>query len=541
MFGLVMLFGSIVAESADSAFSVQQFENNPIAFVEKIGETQIVNDNWNILVYYDLKNYFDEFYAIHEGVAQLEKKCSDTGYDCSVVATLKHRLDGIEDNNEILLSDRDEIRPKRQLLAALGFGGLAMGGGALYSWLTSSDADKYAKQIDELKSNQALMADKLEKQTTVIEKMYDCNNQTLREINALTCAAKDDRQMQGAALKYSNMLNSFAATQNSIIDAVLTVHNGNLHPSLIPPRKMRQQIAFIANQLGPEFELPKTLKNVYQMANVKARFVKDKLIFRVAIPVLKTTRYQMWRIIPMPRAVNQIYMEIRPTTEYLLVNDKNDTFYDLTKLDFNACSDIDDELVCRIRHPSYTFGDSVDQCELGLIRNATSNHTNCQMEPVTLKDKWTQLNDIHSWIFVLDGEKSFNVSCDDFIKTITLSGMGLLNLNGNCSFEGDNMQISTNELQTRMITGYSVSANFSSSFNFKQAINNVRINTTELDMAMQDLKKSSAQKLLNISVHDWHQYGVIYGFILAVALCYFIRRQKKPKTDDIHINQIIAK
>lgn len=558
LFGVVMLWllcDSVVAVTDNSSFTIRPFENNPIAYVEKLGETQIVSRDWNLVVYYNLKNYFDEFKLISDDIADFKGKCNNDT-DCTALATtLELRLRGIQEKNEILMNDRNEIRPKRQLLAAIGLGGLAVGGGALYNWLTKSEADDYAKAIEDLKHNQNRMTDLIHQQTSVIELSYDWNKNISEElqkeqhslgasINALARAEKYGWQLHNDALKHSIMLESYADVQNRIIDAALMVHNGNSRPVLISASKMREHINLISSYLGPEYRLPRTITHVYQMADVKVRLSDDKLIFRITIPVLRASPFQMWRIIPLPYASNQICMKIRPTTEYLLVNDRNESYYDVTETEFKACSEIDDQRICRVRHPSYKFGDTTGRCAMDLIRNATSNHTSCHMQSVPLEEEWKQLTDIHSWIFVLQREKKFNVSCGYFSSMITLTGMGLLYLNGNCSFEGDTMQISTNQLETKMITGYIVSANISTHFNDSHAFLDMplaRMGSPAMDAAMHDLKTNSTGQLINNSFRAMHQYGVIYGFIFVAIVLYGIRHQKKSKADGLNINQILLK
>lgn len=556
MFGFVLWMGAV---SGNSTFTINEFESNPIAYVEKIGETQIVNNDWDLLVYYDLKNYFDEFNAIRDGVKEIEQKCINASIDCDTLTTqFENRLCGIQEKNEIFLNDPGEVRSKRQLFAALGFGGLAVGGGALYNWLTKPEASDYAKAIEDLKGNQDSMMKLIKRHMSVMAITYKSNKenntklekeqQNLRgTINALARTENDGWQLHNVALQYSVRLENYAEIQNRIIDATTNVHSGNLHPALISSSKMSEQIALIRDHLAPEFELPQTIRRVYQMASVKSRLIDDKLIFRVSIPVLRTSPFQMWRIIPIPQTINRTYIEIRPTTEYLLVNDQNKTYYDLTELEFKACVDIDDRLMCRIRHPSYKFGDTTGRCEMDLIQNATLNYTNCQTQPVPLKERWTQLNDIHSWIFVMDKERSFNVSCTDFTKTITLTGNGLLYLNGNCSFEGETMQIFTNQLQTKMMTGYIVSGNVSVHFNRTAAIDDVLMEyassaAMDVEAAMQELQnETNSEKLRGVGIHDVHQYGIIYGFILVAIVYYILRQKKKAKTDAPNFNQILIK
>lgn len=57
------------------------------------------------------------------------------------------------------------------------------------------------------------------------------------------------------------------------------------------------------------------------------------------------------------------------------------------------------------------------------------------------------------------------------------------------------------------------------------------INTTELDLPIKRLKLDSMAKLLDISVHDWHQYGILYGLIGIGIIGYAIRRCVKSKVN----------
>lgn len=543
----MFLFCTLTTASGNSTFTIQKFENNPIAYVEKLGETHIVNGDWNLLVYYDLKNYFSEFNAIREHVTQIKQKCVQCGFDCAALASqFEHRMRGIQEKNDILMIDRGETRPKREVMTMLGLGGLAVGGGALYAWLSKPEAEDYAQAIENLKINQNHMMELIKKQISVFEISYDMDKQNAEKsekekdslrniINGLARVEKDGWQLHSIALQCSIKLENYADIQTRLIDAAMTIQHGNLRPILISPSKMREQVNIIRNELGPEFELPKTIANVYQMARVKVRLIEDKLIFRVAIPVLRTSPFQLLRIIPIPQTLNHVSIEIQPTSEYLLVNYINETYYDLSNMEHSACIDIDDRLICRVRHPSYKFSDDTDRCEMELIRNVFPNEKKCRMQPGAFNEKWMQLNDIHSWIFALDRERNYNITCEELSKTITLTGVGLLYLNGNCSFTGESVQIAINQLETRMTTGYFVSTNISSDFNHTLAIYDIpflRINTTLLEAAIQDLKKNVTMEQLDISVHDWHQYGIVYALILVAIFSYAIRNRRNRKIQD---------
>lgn len=73
----------------------------------------------------------------------------------------------------------------------------------------------------------------------------------------------------------------------------------------------------IRRHIGPGFELPAATAQIYQLAEVKVRLTDAKLIFRVSIPILRAAVFQIWRIIPIPQAMNGIFVEILPSAVFL--------------------------------------------------------------------------------------------------------------------------------------------------------------------------------------------------------------------------------
>lgn len=256
------------------------------------------------------------------------------------------------------------------------------------------------------------------------------------------------------------------------------------------------------------------------------------MIFRVSIPILKRARFNAWRIIPIPQAINGTFIEIRPTADYFLVNRDNSTYYDITRAELDGCDNVDDELVCRLRHPLYKVGATITRCEMKLVFNRGSNHTGCHTQRISLDERWIQLGDTHSYVFSTNGTRKYNVSCDGSNRSLPLTGNGLLHLHGNCSLEGERVQISTTELETKMAVGYVVSSRISMDFKRHQIVEDrgfEHINTTSLDMALRYVRARSEIPLLDINIHDWHQYGLIYGLLIISAIIYIVKRFRKSK------------
>lgn len=542
---LILLLGLVAAATGNMGIQIHPFQNNTIAYVEGIGEAQIVHGDWKLLIFYDLSTYFYEFDRINEGLLQWERACSRAQHNCSTVsAQFVHRVRGIRDKNELLTHDFGETRMKRQIGLAIGSVALGGAGAAVYKWLTTHEANEYAQTIDELKTNQIHTMTLLRNQTSVLELTANIIKQTTREMDLnhemlknrtqklAEASAKNEMNwhLHDIALHYSLMLENYADTQNYLIDAITTAHDGHLHPLLVTPAKINEQTKVIRQQLDPGLELPPSTTHIYQLAGVRTRLTGKKLIFQVSIPILKTTPFRIWRIIPVPRRTDEGTTEIRPTAEFILADNSSHTYYGMTMSELQGCQHMNDRRICRTRRPMRKVGSTENRCEIEILRNGTDVETKCIQRAATSEERWVQLNDVHSWIYALDGEQKFNASCGKDRYEIALSYNGLVRVHGNCSIDGKTVQIATSQLTTQLNTGYLVSSTVAVNLTHPAQMDNIKINhtsTTGLDTAIEKLKRKMAEELPNISLHDWHQYGLIYGLIGTAIIIYVIRQPQR--------------
>lgn len=542
---LVILLGLVAAVTGNMGIQVHPFQNNTIAYVEGSGEAQMVHGDWKLLVYYDLSTYFYEYDRINEGLLQWERACSRARHNCSTVsAQFAHRARGIQDKNELLTHDFGETRMRRQIGLALGSAALGAAGTTVYKWLTTHEANEYAQKIDELKANQIHTMTLLRNQTSVLELTANVIKQTTREMDMehetlkkriqdlAEASAKDEMNwhLHDIALQYELMLENYADTQNYLIDAITTAHDGHLHPLLVTPTKLNEQTKIIRQQLDPGLELPPSTTHIYQLAGVRTRLTGKKLIFKVSIPIMKTKLFRIWRVIPVPQRKNDETMEIRLTTEYILAANNGQTFYGMPTAELHGCQHMNDRRVCRTRRPIRKIGSTENRCEMEIIRNGTNIETQCTYQSVTTGERWVQLNDIHSWIYALDGKQRFNATCGKDHHELTLDTNGLLQITGNCTIDGATTQIATSQLTTQLTTGYLVSSMGSVNLTRTFRMDNITLNhtsTTGLDAAIERLKRKMAEELPNVSIHDWHQYGLMYGAIATTIIIYIIRQKQR--------------
>lgn len=203
-------------------------------------------------------------------------------------------------------------RSRRQV--GLAVGGLAAGGAAVFAWLTHHEAKEYTQAIENLKTNQLHLMDLVQNLTFILDLTDGIIKRNIQQIereyeilrnNIQGLADAEERGgsgwlLQNATLQYTIMIENHADVQNRIIEATMTVHNGHLRPVLLPPG----QVNIIRGHIGPKLELPRTIAQIYRMAEVRTRLTDDKLIFRVSIPILKVAVFKIWRVIPTPQILN---------------------------------------------------------------------------------------------------------------------------------------------------------------------------------------------------------------------------------------------
>lgn len=530
-------------------FEVQKVKLGPALYLEKTGQSAIMEGRWNILAYYDLEQYFNDFEKLEEGIIQLNQRCIDMEINCkSLKRKFEQRMQPIKRRNELLTAKHHLQRTKRSIIAAF-IGGATLGSMA-YHWLTQGETSNYGESINNLKSNQDHLLELLRKQTSVLDITGNIMKGNIAQMNEEHSELRSGLQrladaqfrndaawnLQNTALQLSLMLEAYADIQNKIIDSITTT-NGRLHPSLVPPDQLQEQLDLILNHLPTGLRLPgkqgeEVMMHIFRTARVKIGVSAKKLIFRVTIPLLRTTTYWIWRVIPIPMASNGEFIQIQTLNDYVLVDQDNTTYYDLKKTELQTCLDDGDELICELRHPLYKYGSKYGLCEMKFIRNEVRHRSDCSMRRLPQEETWIQLDNLRTWIFAMDHLQNYTINCEDYTTTFGLTGTGLLTFTGNCSLDGKNIHISANQIDSRMTMGYVATSNVSFSFADERIrIDNAtnRINMTDFDVSIRELREALGSNWSRVTVHDWHHYSIVYTFIIITGIIY-ATQNCRPKT-----------
>ncbi|XP_048478253.1 uncharacterized protein LOC125488810 [Plutella xylostella] len=314
----LMIFPTGNAQTS-AKYQVTPFEANRPMYFDEIAKVQVIHDEWIVLVYYNLTNYWQTTEKVQRFVDHLSKQCGrlEVGYCSQVTDQLQHEIKMISENNMMLLTDHSS-RKKRGYIN--GVGSLAR---TLFGVLDQNFADKYAEDIQKLQMNDDYQVELMRNQTLIIEaensliksheKFINSQFQTINKYINETESDFSKIENRLLQLAVMNELNAESLTANLLIadlkqqqemltNALTDVLRGHLDMRLFTPSQLIDQLSHISSTLQKRLSFPvkdlrKDINNLYKLIYVKAR-ITNYMLFELHIPLISDDEYVLYRTIP---------------------------------------------------------------------------------------------------------------------------------------------------------------------------------------------------------------------------------------------------
>lgn len=329
-----------------------------------------------------------------------------------------------------------KTRPKRGALNAVG---------SIYKWsfglLDSEDGERYDQAIKALDENQQTMYKSLNEQISLSNLIITRLNNTLKTINE-----NQINIMQHVNKLQDNLQNWYANTIimitlenlsrqilnncltvieliNELENAIMFAHLNTVHISVIKTNEIESMLQFIQEQY-PKNSLIEfnEIMSYYQIMSIQVFFENDKIIFATHFPLVKPTKYQIYKNIPIPQ--NNI----------LIITD---SLYTLSSHDGNLaihheCPKIEDIYLCHIEETTST------NCDFTLTDQVTKT---CPTRPVNITNNI--IVQIDNYIIIVPKEPT-TIKENCVRDTITsVSTPTLLEIIDNCSLIIDDLVYQT--------------------------------------------------------------------------------------------------
>lgn len=510
-----------------------------------------------------------EYYIKH-----LDKVCQ-TGWQadnhlkiCDVITQqLDEQMREITSQNKLLTStNKEHTRRKRDIGDTVGY----ILGDA-FGIMTQRDASHIEWQLEKAEINEKYLLELIRNQTSIIDATTNIfkqekelndysfraiNNQFLHLERRMDKVAADNEQYNKVqtittfTIQIMLIMRRIAEKQRVIIDVILSSHRGHIHPALLTPQQLKEEIRRIHDYVPATMQIPdgendNDLGHIYNILTVQTRVTSKNILFLVKVPLAFTQIYQLFNVIPIPTFKNGQLYTIVPTTELLIIDLPREHFARLTSRDLLRCVEFKpNEYLCNIS-PIYDARAQQLQCEVNLLTHRSQNSSACTTTALRQQTYWTQLN-ANKWIFTVSAPQPVNIICHREVNTMTLNGSGILTLDAKCILKHNEFQLTAIEETSHKINSSIIrsirihdeenkitpQANTPPALQRPKKDNNYTDRMAEVEEAISLQKLNEVRLPETIETSDYghhvHHYVLNYSLIIlgiAVILWYYCRRQ----------------
>lgn len=551
-------------------FENKQFGSKLGIHFEELGSTYISNNQWKLIVYYDLAAYWTDMTALGNGMISLSRLCEKLENNVTCFSTIEH-LTHIETDLRVDNKLLYKARPKRGALDIVG--NVAH---SLFGVLDSEYAEKMSTTITTLKENDEYMLHLIKDHTSVINSTLNIVKENLAaskfkfdhlltKLNEITKASdvlaheinqlKIEQLFSIGVTKLSFIANNLQRMQTSIVDTLTDTHHGKINPLLLTPTQLETEIQKIKAHLPPSLELPvleEDLLEFYKIMKIKGGITQEHVVFSITLPLIDQEKFRLYHLLPVPIATNNTMITIDPCSLTIAINSTLRHYFPLSSEQLKDCDLIRQNVsICYDVQLQYNFGAEMCSCEINLFNNVTIPH--CMLRTLPNNVIWIPSAQKNKWIYSSLSATEATAVCGKDITTIKLLGSGLLTINANCILKHDLIYMSGQQsITTTATSSYTSLGNISELAHQRIAIINQH-NTTnqstwpdEITVQLSKLetlhKKLESVDASNFKPHQSskHNMTIAYSalFLSAIALILIvvrIARRRKSKT--VHITE----
>lgn len=564
---LCITFGLTNAHPTSTPAKITPFNQNFGLYFHDMGKVSLTNDHWNIIVFFNLTNYWQEESTINWFIHKLDDLCAHHKQEpyalyCEVTLEhLHHQNTGIASKNKLIRSFQHpgKDRIKRGL-----FNGIGMAAKELFGSMDSRDAEHYEDLINSLKHNEDHLLGLIKNQTTIQDSTLNLitkdSDLLERQIKVLQKQVSEIKQglnedsIQGflaIVIHTTIIITEYRELQDSMLEILLQTNVGKFHPSLITSDQLKAQLSIIRTEIPQNLmvtgeDTATQIPQLFASCTTTATITDINLIAKITIPLINRELMLLYKLIPIPIPRKNKFVLVTIKAEYMAVNLKRDQWYFLHMEEFKQCHKFTHlHHICTTQgQPFSTPGTQNESCELSLLQQTKHIPSTCHFVSIEPSQIWIPIPNSNDYIFVLDHEYDINIIYQNTVHYYNLTGFGLIQLEPRCILKSQNIELLTSKVwDTRIDShlGYEKSMIINSRINL-DATSQIQTsyNTTWDDYNQQTLAATLIREQLKqqhrnevlpstMNHHDVHHYSMLYsilGILIIIITCYCIQQKR---------------
>jgi len=569
----------VIVETGNNKYTDHKIENSGI-YYEYISKIKLTTDTFKLITFVNTTNYeikFNDLIEIHNKTMTFCKAKS-----IGNVSEICQQFSGLINNTVAQLNKRFYTYNtlKTHKLAKRGLINII---GTFEKWafgiLNEDDLTEIDEQIKAHSGQNKITLDLINIQTRIVQSTLNNFNNVTQTINENTIKLKttldqlicdvnnsiqntqtiDISQTLTQHLVFFNIiLSEFNQETEELIESIIWGQNGQLHPSIINPKTIINQLKEIKKILPQHLSIPQNPEKInnfldfLKLLTISLNFMDTYLIYTIYIPLCEVDNYIIYHITPFPVPINSYnYIFIKPSSEYLAISQDNEKFVIFTQQDYMMCRHSMDIKICNPHN--IIIRNTHDTCEVQLFIDPQKLPVSCDVRHIkTSITFYKKLILKNSWIYASSESNTATLVCPENSKTLKILGTGILSINESCYITTPTTILKPNNCYTNMTTNIDFVPQFqitnvsSSLINKINKIQNPKIVIPVLksiDNQLSDISKSSnsldsvvnmieiqeenIEKETNLNNHNYSLYAVmiIVGYIVIHIIIRYIKNK----------------
>lgn len=270
-----------------------------------------------------------------------------------------------------------------------------------------------------------------------LQKQNDHLNMLTESFKNFSNSIENEEKMHNFLMYFNQMVNEYDRQQTAVIDVITNCNRDFISHEIFTASQIEHQVDLISRQIGTEYRVPSGI-DVYSVSKISVFRLNKQFVFKISIPLLKTTKHKLYKILRIPAILNNRFLWVQNSHKFLIatVDRTLHQFLD----DLASCIPYNNKETLICSKPTHWFTTGKPDCVWEIFNHLPRR--GCDMvesEP----ESFVLGLDRNQFIFVLAKPIKVTIICKDLVNHDWLGGEGLLTLNPYCTLTGDNLQLDT--------------------------------------------------------------------------------------------------
>lgn len=456
--------------------------HSPGIYFEPVTSINFYNDYWKVVTHIELISLHPYLDNIETLLQKSEKLCNKIQLsDLIQCKEAFSPIDVLVQSNLIKLQSLSHItlsKSQSKVKRSLEFGGEILK--FFFGTLDADDARKYDSAIESCKKSENELFHLMKDNIHVVKSTINNFNSTIYKLSQneikinsqidnmngiLSQITKIDNELfyisrinsllniiESSVLSVSNLLDT---TLNAILFSKVNV----LHPSVISPLNLFNELSMHSNQLDKrlDFPLPLNVNNIHSIidaSKLSSYYYNNKIVFVLQVPLITSETFMVYKNIPLPTPhdesrVTRTFALIQPSDNYIGLSDNRIHYAMFNNLD--KCKFISGNYsICELVSIFSSLGNP--NCESKLLTEVTlSLPSQCFSKLLIGQiDIWQKLSN-NRWIYVQSDPSKLTIKCHDDIVDYSIIGTGIVKLTEECIGFSRTIQLMPSNSYTNII------------------------------------------------------------------------------------------